>query len=292
MTRSFLFVPADAERKLAKAAASTADALIIDFEDSVVPERRPAARRLVREILPDIAGREIWVRINPIAGDDAGSDLEAVMPAAPHGIVLPKSGGAADLLKLSRRLDELEAAHGSPPGSTRVLPIVTERPESLFRLHEYAGASPRLAGLTWGAEDLGTAVGAAATRDAGGRWLPPYEFARSLCLFAAAAAGVPAVDTVYTDYRNPDGLREYAANARRDGFEGMLAIHPAQTDIINRAFLPTREEVLRASRIVALFADHPEAGTLGMDGEMIDRPHWLQATRILEKAERYGNEGR
>jgi len=292
VTRSYLFVPADSERKLAKAAESSADALIIDLEDSVSPQRRPAARLLAREVLPTVTGKEVWVRINPIAGDDAGSDLEAVMPAAPHGVVLPKAAGVADLDRLSRQLDELEAVHGNRQGETRILPIVTERPAALFRLHEYAGASARLAGLTWGAEDLGTAVGAVATRDTGGRWLPPYELARSLCLFAAAAAAVPAIDTVYTDFRNSDGLLRYAANARRDGFEGMLAIHPAQTDIINTAFLPTQEEVDRATRIVALFADHPEAGTLGMDGEMIDRPHWLQATRILEKAERYGSEGR
>lgn len=289
MTRSYLFVPADSERKLAKAAQSAADALIVDLEDSVAPDRRPAARQLARELLPTLAGKQIWVRINPLAGAEAGSDLEAVMAAAPHGIVLPKPEGAADLRQLSALLDDLEATHGRGNGATRVLPIATERPAGLFRLHEYAGASRRLAGLAWGAEDLGTAVGAAATRDARGRWLPPYELARSLCLFAAAAAGVPAVDTVYTDFRDDDGLARYAANARRDGFEGMLAIHPAQVDIINTAFLPTVQEVERANRIVSLFSEHPDAGTLGMDGEMIDRPHWLQAKRILEKAERYGS---
>jgi citrate lyase subunit beta/citryl-CoA lyase len=165
------------------------------------------------------------------------------------------------------------------------MPIATERPAALFTLNEYANATPRLAGLTWGAEDLSTAVGASRNRDDDGKWLPPYELARSLCLFAASAAGVAAVDTVFTDYKDADGLARYASNARRDGFSGMLAIHPAQVDPINEAFMPTDAEIDRAKRIIELFADNPEAGTLSMGGEMIDRPHWLQAKRILDIAQ-------
>ena len=165
--------------------------------------------------------------------------------------------------------------------------MATERPGALFGMDEYADSTARLGGLTWGAEDLSAAVGASATRDESGNWLPPYQLARSLCLFAAAAAGVPAIDTVYTNFRDADGLAAYAAAARRDGFEGMLAIHPGQVQIINDAFVPTSDETEWARRIVELFAANPEAGTLGMDGEMIDRPHWSQAKRILETADRY-----
>jgi citrate lyase subunit beta/citryl-CoA lyase len=183
-------------------------------------------------------------------------------------------------------IDVLEQENSIEPGRTAVLPIVTERPSALFHLHEYAAATPRLCGLTWGAEDLSAAVGARANRDDNGRWLPPYELARSLTLFAAAASGVAAVDTVYTDFRDHDGLAQYAAHARRDGFAGMLAIHPDQVAVINAAFLPTVPEIARARKIVKLFADNPEAGALGMDGEMIDRPHLVQAERTLEHAAR------
>jgi citrate lyase subunit beta/citryl-CoA lyase len=185
---------------------------------------------------------------------------------------------------LARILERLERANGVERGRTAILPIATEHPQALFHLHEYTGSTSRLGGLAWGAEDLSAAVGAMASRDETGAWLPPYELARSLCLFAASAAGVPAVDTVYTDFRDDDGLASYAAKARRDGFAGMLAIHPAQVDIINDAFSPSDAEVERARRIVALFEANPDCGTLGMDGQMLDRPHWVQAKRILEIA--------
>jgi citrate lyase subunit beta/citryl-CoA lyase len=284
MSRSYLFVPADSERKLEKAQHAGADALILDLEDSVAADARPAARKLAREYL---SGKDnVWVRINPIGSEDASADLGEIMAAAPTGIMLPKSRGAADALALAAALDSLEEQHGIAVGSTRILSICTETPEALFALGSYKGATSRLSGLSWGAEDLSTAVGAAANRDAQGAWLPPYELARSLCLFAAAAANVAAIDTVYTDFRNLEGLALYAANARRDGFSGMLAIHPAQVDVINRAFMPTLTEIERARKIVALFDQNPGAGTLGMDGEMIDRPHLLQAQRILALANR------
>ena len=282
MIRSFLFVPADSQRKMQKAFASRADALILDLEDSVAAAARPEARALTRE---NIEGRDdTWVRINPLDSEDADLDLEAIMPGAPTGIILPKPQSAADTIDLAFRLDELEEANGLPRGSTRILPLCTERPEALFSLGGYVGATERLAGLSWGAEDLSTAIGASTNRDEDGAWLAPYELARSLCLFAAAAAEVPAIDTVFTDFRDEDGLARYASNAKRDGFSGMLAIHPAQIEIINNAFRLRDEEVERAQRIVDLFEANPGAGALGLDGEMIDRPHLIQAQRIIDLA--------
>jgi len=284
MNRSYLFVPADSERKLGKAADVGADALILDLEDSVAAAARPAARDLARDYLD---GKEnVWVRINPIDSADAERDLAGIMPAAPAGIVLPKPRGAQDVQELASKLDELEKQHGIEAGKTEILSICTERPEAIFSLAGYAGASPRLSAMSWGAEDLSAAVGASTSRATDGSWLPPYELARSLCLFAATVAEVAPIDTVYTDYRNAEGLANYAANARRDGFTGMLAIHPAQVDVINRAFVPTAAELEHAERIVALFDENPGAGALGLDGEMIDRPHLVQAQRILQLAKR------
>jgi citrate lyase subunit beta/citryl-CoA lyase len=280
MSRSFLFVPADSERKLEKADGVGADALILDLEDSVVAAARPAARQLAAAYLK---GRDhVWVRINPIDTDDAELDLEAVMPSAPAGIVLPKPRSAADAVVLAKQLDRLEAQHDLEPGSTRIMAICTEHPAALFSLDSYIGATTRLYGLSWGAEDLAAAVGASANRDEGGNWLPPYEIARAMCLIAAAAAEVAAVDTVYTDFRDLDGLIRYATKARRDGFSGMLAIHPTQVDVINAAFEPTAEELEYAERIIRLFDENPGAGTVGLDGKMIDRPHLIQAQRLLQ----------
>jgi citrate lyase subunit beta/citryl-CoA lyase len=286
MIRSFLFVPADSEKKLSKARESGADALILDLEDSVKTEAKPAARTIARAFLSDACDADLWVRINPLDSADALEDLRAVLPSAPFGIVLPKPVGARDVNQLSMLIDVLEQENGLFAGQTVILPIVTERPAAIFRLHEYAEVTPRLHGLTWGAEDLSAAVGATANRDESGNWLPPYEMVRSMTLFASAMAGVPAIDTVYTDFRNLDGLAQYAANARRDGFSGMLAIHPDQVAVVNDAFRPSPKEIERAQRIVDLFAANPDSGAIGMDGEMIDRPHWVQATRILELAAR------
>jgi len=285
VSRSFLFVPADSERKLAKARTTGADALIIDLEDSVAANARRKGREIAQEFLAEQSDAELWVRINPLDTEDALQDLRAVMPSGPHGIVLPKPVGARDANQLAKLLDVFELENGHDPGRTSVMPIATERPAALFKMHEYADATARITALSWGAEDLSSVVGASANRDESGQWLPPYELARSLCLFAASAAQVAAIDTVYTDYRDMDGLAVYASNARRDGFEGMLAIHPDQVAIINAAFAVSATEIERAKRIVALFAANPDAGTLGLDGEMIDRPHLLQAQRILQKAD-------
>ncbi len=284
MNRSYLFVPADSDRKLSKAADVGADALILDLEDAVAVEARPEARLRVADYLD---GREnVWVRINPINTDDAAADLEAVIPRAPAGIVLPKPRSAADAVTLSSYLDGLEREHGIEQGRIGIIPLCTEHPEALFTLQGYVGAMPRLRGLSWGAEDLSAAVGARTNRDEEGNWLPLYEMARSMCLLAAAAAEVTAIDTVFTDFRDQEGLLRYAANARRDGFGGMLAIHPAQVEPINAAFVPSSAEIDHATRIVALFEENPGAGTLGMNGKMIDRPHLEQARRILELARR------
>jgi len=285
VSRSFLFVPGDSERKLEKAAESNADALIIDLEDSVAASERPRARKTANEFVSSHGDRVLWIRINPLDTEDALADLRELMPAGPAGIVLPKPQSARDAIQLAKLLDVFEQESNLPQGQTSIMPIATEQPAALFHLHEYAGATPRLAGLTWGAEDLSASVGASANRDNDGNWLPPYELARTLCLFAASAANVAAVDTVFTDYKDAKGLARYAANARRDGFSGMLAIHPDQVDPINDAFRPSSEEIDRAKRIVELFADNPEAGTHGLDGEMIDRPHWLKAKRILDIAQ-------
>ena len=281
--RSFLFVPADSERKMQKAGDAGADALILDLEDSVAPAALPDARALAREYLRGKSN--VWVRINPMGGKEAAVDLQAVMPSAPAGIVLPKPESAAVAIQLSDRIAVLESEHGIEAGSTGIIPLCTECPEALFTLNSYIGATERLAGLTWGAEDLSAAIGSSGNRDEEGNWLPIYEMARSLCLLAAAAAEVPAIDTVFTDFKNVDGLRRYAANARRDGFSGMLAIHPAQIDVINKSFIPTNKEVENAARIVALFAENPGAGTIGMDGKMIDRPHLTQARHLLKQAQ-------
>lgn len=284
MNRSYLFVPADSERKLRRAADVAADAVILDLEDSVTAGARPEARALAARHIENF--REAWVRVNPLESDDIMPDLQAVMPAGPAGIMIPKVRSGNELREVSRFLHDLEEAHGIEAGRTRVIAISTERPEALLNMHSYVGVTARLTALAWGAEDLSAALGAMSNRDEGGNWLPPYELARSLCLVAAAAAGVSAIDTVYTDFRDIDGLARYAANARRDGFSGMLAIHPDQVDVINRLFTPSAAELERARRIVALFDENPGAGVVGLDGQMIDRPHLVQARRILELAKR------
>jgi len=286
--RSLLFVPADSEKKMARAENIPADVLIFDLEDAVAPERKAVARKLLREYLvarPDRRRQQLWVRINPLDHADAGPDLGAVMPARPDGIVLPKTRSPEDIELLGQRIGHYEAEHDFPVGSTRILPVATETPQSLFSLGEYARCGKRLAGITWGAEDLAAAVGAMTNREDDGRWTPPYQMVRSLCLFAAHAAGVEAIDTLWSNFRDPQGLQVSCAEARRDGFSGKLAIHPDQVEVINRCFAPSAEEVDRARRIVALFEANPGVGTLALDGSMLDLPHLRQARRIIALAE-------
>jgi citrate lyase subunit beta / citryl-CoA lyase len=289
MHRSLLFVPGDSEKKIAKAMTVGADAVILDLEDAVAPSRKGVARGIVGEALSASAARRsctLFVRVNPLGSPLCLEDLATVMAGRPDGIVLPKAVSVDDTDRLSRHLDDLEAAHGIVSGTTRIIPVATEVPEALFMLGTYRGAGPRLAALTWGAEDLTAAVGALDNKDPDGRWSAPFELARSLCLFAASAAGVPAIDTLHGDFRDAAGLAESSRRARRDGFAGKLAIHPDQVAVINSAFTPTAEELTRARRIVELFAANPGAGALSLDGRMLDMPHLVQARKTIALAER------
>jgi len=285
--RSLLFVPGDSEKKIAKSAALDADIIIFDLEDSVTPEHKSAARQRVREVLASATQRrvpELWVRINPLQTPEAMADLVVILHGQPDGIVLPKVRSADDVVQLARHLDEFEQRHGLQSGDMRILPIATETPGSVFTLGSYGHCGERLYGLTWGAEDLSAAVGATANQEADGSWTQPYQLVRSLCLFGASAAGVPAIDTLYADFRNPAGLRAACMQARRDGFEGKLAIHPDQVAIINASFTPSAEELAHARRVVDLFARNPGVAALALDGRMLDIPHLRQAQKILARS--------
>ena len=285
MLRSFLFTPGDSPKKMHKGAGCAADALILDLEDSVAAGNRPAARAMVRDVLAGArqARQQFWVRINPLDTADALADLVAVVPARPDGIVVPKVDGAADIARLAHYLDALEHAHQLEAGKIQIIPVATETPAALFGLGNYKAASSRLIALTWGAEDLAAALGASANRDAEGRLLPTFQLARSLCLAGATAAGVIAVETVFPDFRNLKALEAYANEGRRDGFRGMMAIHPDQVEIINRAFTPSETEIAWARRVVAAFAA-ADTGVVGLDGQMLDMPHLKQAQRLLAQA--------
>jgi citrate lyase subunit beta / citryl-CoA lyase len=290
--RSLLFVPGDDEKKLAKGLASGADALLIDLEDSVALARKPEARRITAAFLAE-AGKtsnrpRLFVRINDHSTGLVSQDLDAIMPAAPDGIMLPKSQSGDDVSLLSAKLAVREAESGLPDGQTRIIAIATETARSLFHMGTYVGISARLTGLTWGAEDLSADLGAETNRLDDGTYADPYRLARALCLFAAHAAEAQPIDTVYTNFRDLDGLRLECEAARRDGFSGKMAIHPAQVAVINSVFTPTAEAIARARRIVAFFDANPDAGVTGFDGEMIDRPHVRRAERILAAAKAAG----
>ena len=279
--RSFLFVPADSERKLARGPESGAAALILDLEDSVALDRKPVAREMTAAWLrARSAGPRAWVRVNALDTGLTMADLAAVVGARPDGIVLPKCEGAADLARIDAALSALEAREGLPDRAIPVMPLVTETPAAMFTLGSYAGA-PRLAAITWGGEDLAAGLAARANRLPDGSWDEPYRLARALTLFAAGAAGVPAIDTVYADARDLDGLRAECEAGRRMGFAGRMAIHPAQVAVIEAAYAPTAEERAWAERVVAAFAAQPGAGVISLDGKMVGRPHLVQARRIL-----------
>jgi citrate lyase subunit beta/citryl-CoA lyase len=276
--RSLLFVPGDRPDRMEKALAAGADALILDLEDAVAPDARPEARKAVAQFLAAHQGSRLWVRVNPLDSPEFDRDLQAVLPAHPDGIVLPKAEGGASLAELSHRLTERGNA------TARIIAIATETPAAMFQLGSYGGHK-RLAALTWGAEDLPAAIGAVTSREPDGSFTPPYELARSLCLFGAAAAAVAPIETVYPAFRDLEGLEAFAGRARRDGFTGMLAIHPDQVAVINFAFTPTAAEVAHARSVVAAFEASPGAGALSLEGRMIDRPHLVQARRLLAAAE-------
>jgi citrate lyase subunit beta/citryl-CoA lyase len=279
--RSLLFVPADSERKLSRAPQTGADALILDLEDSVVPANRPAARQQARDFLASTGsgGFRRYVRVNPLSSGAALDDLAAVTPGSPDGVLLPKCV-PEDLRTLDHYLAAFEAAFGISSGTIRVIAIATETPAAMFALGGYAGVSSRLEAITWGAEDLAACLGAN-NRRLDGVYDDIYRLARSLCLAGAAAAGVAAIDTIYTDFKDEAGLAVECAAARRSGFSGKMAIHPGQIAVINTAFSVSEEELAWARKVVAIFAENPGAGTVALDGKMVDKPHLTLARRLL-----------
>lgn len=286
--RSWLFAPGDSEKKMGKAIAGAADIALLDLEDSVSPENKAAARTMVAEqIAASSARARLWVRINPVVTSDCIADLVAVIPARPGGVFLPKAEGAADITRLHHYLTALEAANGIPQGRTLIAALVTETAAAMFRTGDYAGDYPgreRLVAMSWGAEDLSSALGAREQRGPDGEYSHTYEMARSLCLIGASAAGVAAIETVQPEFRDLDALAARARRVRAQGFRGMLAIHPAQVDPINAAFTPSAEELAHARAVVQAFADHPGAGVVALDGAMLDRPHLVLAQRLLADA--------
>ncbi len=285
--RSFLFVPADSAKKLDRAMTSGADALIVDLEDSIALDGKESARQSATAFLRDVIATPsrplILVRVNGLQTGLTDADLDAVAPARPDAIMLPKAEGGASVVHADAKLAVREATNGLPDGHIKILPIATETAAALFLAGTFVGASARLIGLTWGAEDLSAELGAHANRDAQGRFLDPYRLARVLCLAGAAAAGVPAIDTVYVDFRDEKGFRRECEEACRDGFTGKMAIHPAQVPIINEAFTPTPEALLHAQAIIEAFAKNPGAGVVGIGGVMYDRPHRARAMRLLAR---------
>jgi len=286
--RSFLFVPADSAKKLDKAMTSGADAVIVDLEDSIAPNGKAAARKSAADFLTDALKSKqrpyLLVRINGLQTGLTDADLDAVISVGPDAIMLPKAEGGAAVIHADAKLAVREATAGLAEGHVKIVALATETATALFLCGTFRGASARLTGLTWGAEDLSAELGAEANRDASGQWLDPYRLARSLCLAAAASAEIQAIDTVYIDFRNEAGLRRETEEARRDGFTGKMAIHPAQVPIINEVFTPTADAIAKARAIVAAFASAPGAGVVGLDGVMYDRPHLVRAKQLLANA--------
>jgi citrate lyase subunit beta/citryl-CoA lyase len=285
--RSLLFVPGDSARKLDKAMQSGADALILDLEDSVAPSGKAAARKVTAEFMAATAREpkrpRLIVRVNALTTGMTDADLDGVMAGAPDAILLPKTVGGADVAHLGAKLAVREAEFGLADGATGIIALATETAQGVFALGTLAGASRRLSGVTWGGEDLSAVVGAEANRGTDGLYTDPYRIVRALALLAAAAAEVDPVDSVYTNFRDLDGLAAECREARRDGFVAKMAIHPAQVPVINEAFTPTAETIARARRIVEAFEANPDAGVVGIDGEMVDMPHLKRAQRLLAR---------
>jgi len=283
--RSWLFAPGDSEKKMLKAMEGDADIVLIDLEDAVAADAKAAARPMVHDFIkanPDQRHR-LWVRINPLDGPHTLLDLAAIMPAHPGGIMLPKVYGRADVEACDKYLEALEVANGIEQGSTPLIVLMTETAEAMFHWGDYKGA-PRVVALTWGAEDLADSIGASSNRNADGSYSFTYEMARSFCVLGAATAGVSAVETISADFKDLEALRLRAEKVRRDGYRGMMAIHPAQIPVINAAFTPTDEEVAEAQEIVDLFAANPGVGAIGWKGGMLDRPYLARAERLLRQA--------
>jgi citrate lyase subunit beta/citryl-CoA lyase len=290
--RSLLFVPADSARKLDKAMASGADAVIVDLEDSIAAENKAAARKSAVDFLQDAVRLEkrprLLVRVNGLQTGLTDADLDAIVPARPDAIMLPKAEGGASVAHADAKLTAREAIAGIADGHIKIVAIATETAASLFLAGTYGGSSARLEGMTWGAEDLSADLGAEVNRDAVGRFLSPYLLARALCLAGAAAAHVQAIDTVAVEFRNIAAVRRETEEARRDGFTAKMAIHPAQVPVINEVFTPTAAAVAKARAVVAAFEAHPGKGTVGIDGMMYDRPHLERARQLIERASAAG----
>jgi citrate lyase subunit beta/citryl-CoA lyase len=286
--RSLLFVPADGGSKLDKAFASGADAMIVDLEDSIAPDRKDVARKNAAAFLMNAVTQtprpRLLVRVNGLATGLTDADLDAVVPARPDAIMLPKAEGGAAVIHADTKLAAREAIAGIADGHTKILAQAIESAAGIFQIGTFRGASARLIGMTWGPEDLSAELGAEANRNGDGRLTEPYRLARSLCLFGAAAAGVAAIETIHTDFRNLDALRRDTEESRRDGFTGRLAIHPAQVAVINAVFTPTADALAQASAIIAAFAAAPGAGAIAIDGKMYDRPHLVRAQQLLVRA--------
>ncbi|MBO9724366.1 MAG: CoA ester lyase [Novosphingobium sp.] len=283
--RSWLFAPGDSEKKMTKAMEGEADVVLIDLEDAVAPDAKAAARPMVHDFIaahPDQRGR-LWVRVNPLDGPHTLDDLVAVMPARPGGIMLPKVYGRQDVETLDRYLEALEVANGIEQGSTPVIVLITETAEAMFHTGDYKGA-PRVVALTWGAEDLADSIGASSNRNADGSYSFTYELARSLTVLGAATAGVTAIETISADFKDLEALKARAEKVRRDGYRGMMAIHPAQVPVINEAFTPTEAEIAEAQEIVDIFAANPGVGAIGWKSGMLDRPYLARAERLLRQA--------
>jgi citrate lyase subunit beta/citryl-CoA lyase len=285
--RSLLFVPADGGSKLDKAMASGADAVIIDLEDSIAPDRKHAARQACLDYLKSASSKtqrpRLLVRINGLGTGHTDADLAAVVPGKPDAILFPKAEGGESLVHVDAKLTAQEAIAGVPEGAIKILAQSVESARGLFLAGTFRDTSARLIGMTWGPEDLSSEVGAEANREADGSLTEPYRLARSMCLFGAAAARVPAIETIHVDFRNLDALRRDTEIAKRDGFTGRLAIHPAQVPVINEVFTPSAAQIEKAKAIVAAFAGKPGAGTVGIDGKMYDRPHLVKAQRLLQQ---------
>ncbi|MEM7426915.1 MAG: CoA ester lyase [Pseudomonadota bacterium] len=292
--RSYLFVPGDDEDKIVKAFDTDADAVILDLEDSVAPSERARARSVVCDALealtPDMrkACPRPFVRVNPLGDGEAFRDLDAIMPGKPAGIVLPKSRSGEDAKKISEMLVSKESEMAMTTGTVKLIVVATETARSMFGLSTYGGATPRLIGMGWGAEDLSADMGATANRGDDGRFLDPYILARSLCLYAAHAARIDAIDTVYVNYKDHDGFRQDCREALRDGFTSKMAIHPAQVPIINDAFTPSKSQVDKAKAIIDAFGKAGNVGVVGLDGEMFDRPHLIRSKKLVARADEYG----
>jgi citrate lyase subunit beta/citryl-CoA lyase len=290
--RSLLFVPGDSEKKLEKGFASEADAVIVDLEDSVAPQNkifsRDIAARFIEAHRRKTRAQKIYVRVNDLSTGLTDDDLAAIVPVRPDGIMLPKSNSGRDVQQLAAKLRVREAEHGLPDGGIKILPIITETAAGVLAASTYTGASARLSGLTWGAEDLSAAIGARTARDENGRYTDLFRLARSLTVLAASSADVAAIDTVFPNFRDMEAFKAECLEAERDGFTGKMAIHPAQVPVINAAFTPSAQAIAHSAAVVAAFAAAGNPGVVGLDGKMVDRPHLRLAERLLARAKAAG----